>query len=479
MKATGPNRVGRPAATLRPWSRLSLGLVAAVVGGVLTTGLHPSGAAERSAGVEPGEIVHPGDAPAVPAPDTLVLTGAIPTTRSPRTAGTPGGACPAAALDQIRHVFRWHMDFPRDLRPGDTFRAILLRPRSRSGVAGSDGYPSDGIRVLGAEIGTRGRTTRAVWYRSPGGSQRGYFEPDGTPVGAGRIPTPDGFRLTSRFNWGRFHPIYRERRPHLGVDYAVPRGEVVRAVASGTVSRVGRIAGLGLVVQIKHDAHRSTRYAHLSSVETGIVVGRSVAAGEALGSAGSTGIATGPHLHFELLLDGQQRDPLAQTRRQGASHMAPASDLPSFSAQRDRVVELLATSTPPDPTSDAVLVSRGRRPAPAYTGAGMMLAWVRRSGPLPASHRRGVARWPLPAGEEIEPAAPAGTTEARSRGDRIPAAGDASQRDEGAVQPHCALGKAADLADPALPYVITSVAGTGARDAGVPVWGDLQTRSGG
>jgi murein DD-endopeptidase MepM/ murein hydrolase activator NlpD len=359
--------------------------------------------------------------------------------RSAAGGGTASGtSCPSPIVAEIRHVFRWHMNFPHDLQPGNTFRAVVAVPRPQEVGEGAPG--ASDLTVLGAEIQARGHTTRAVRYRSPAGGRGGYFEPDGTPVGATRIPTPDGFRMTSRFNWGRFHPVRKEQRPHLGVDYALPYGETVRAVAPGTVSSVGRVAGLGLVVEVRHDARRSTRYAHLSSVEEGISAGRSVQEGDALGRAGATGIATAPHLHFELLLDGHQQDPFLQERRGASRRSGAPADLAAFADQRDRILHVLESGSPVDPAG-ARFATRSARPD-GIPGAGVEAVLVRVAGSVshPETERRGVARWPpSPAGDA--PSASGFRPNGAGAEARATSPGDAPRR---APEPVCSLSGTVD-----------------------------------
>lgn len=423
-----------------PGWRLALAGVVGLMGSALTMGLGPwtpeVPGIEEASSAGSSETRDAGEA--VPA-DTLVLVGEM---ASPSAAGeaTSGTSCPSPIVAEIRHVFRWHMNFPQDLRPGDTFRAVVAVPRPSA--AREDGPGASDLTVLGAEIQARGRTTRAVRYRSPAGGGGSYFKPDGTPVGATRIPTPDGFRMTSRFDWGRFHPVRKEQRPHLGVDYALPHGETVRAVAPGTVSSVGRIAGLGLVVEVRHDARRSTRYAHLSRVEEGIAVGRSVQEGDALGRAGATGIATAPHLHFELLLDGRQQDPLLQERWGSSRRYAPPADLAAFASQRDRILEVLESGNPVDPSGARFATASSRPDGIPGTGVEAVLVRVRASVAHPEPERRSVARWPPPP-EGDTPSAGAYRTSAAEPAARGTGHG-ADRRRAPAADPVCSLSGTVD-----------------------------------
>lgn len=182
----------------------------------------------------------------------------------------------------------WDLDFFSDLRAGDTFKVIFEEHQR------DDGEPVQYGRVLAAEIVNKGKVLQVL------------------------LPTQDqGFlyplrftRISSVFTTARFHPILKRRRPHNGVDFAAPRGTLVRAVADGKVIYAGRKGGFGRLVRIDHPGPYRTEYAHLHRIAKGIRVGKRVERGQKIGRVGSTGLATGPHLHFGLLKYGRYVNPL-------------------------------------------------------------------------------------------------------------------------------------------------------------------------
>lgn len=182
----------------------------------------------------------------------------------------------------------WDLDFFSDLRAGDIFKVIFEEYQRE------DGEPVQYGRVLAAEIVNRGKVLQVL------------------------LPTHDqGFlyplrytRISSVFTTARFHPILKRHRPHNGVDFAAPRGTLVRAVADGTVTYAGREGGFGRLIRIDHADGYRTEYAHLDSLATGIRRGQRVKRGQKIGRVGSTGLATGPHLHFGLIKNGRYVNPL-------------------------------------------------------------------------------------------------------------------------------------------------------------------------
>lgn len=164
------------------------------------------------------------------------------------------------------------------------------------------------IRVLGAELASSGRLHTAFYFERAG--RPGYFDPLGaavhSDVWAGPLAT---LRVSSPFGGRRMHPILRRVLPHTGVDYAAPAGEPVRATADGIVAAAGSRGGYGLLVELSHPNGYGTRYAHLQRIAPGIAPARLVRQGEVVGYVGMTGLATGPHLHYEVRRRGQPVDP--------------------------------------------------------------------------------------------------------------------------------------------------------------------------
>ncbi|MEA1890038.1 MAG: M23 family metallopeptidase, partial [Pseudomonadota bacterium] len=162
-----------------------------------------------------------------------------------------------------------------------------------------------------------GKTYRAIALRDDGGTLR-YYSPDGRSMQKTFLRTPVKFsRISSRFTKARFHPVLKRTRAHKGVDYAASRGTPIRATASGRIIHAGRKGGYGNALIISHGSTYSTLYAHMSSFSRGIKKGSKVKQGQIIGRVGSTGLASGPHLHYEFRVNGKHVNPL--TFRQPAS----------------------------------------------------------------------------------------------------------------------------------------------------------------
>lgn len=223
-------------------------------------------------------------------------------------AATDTAGIPDPIAVQMADVFAGEVDFHRDVHKGDTFSIVY-----ESLMADGEPVPwNDGAgRVLAAEFVSGGQAHHAVWYADATG-KGAYFDLNGKSKQAAFLASPLEFsRVSSGFSM-RFHPILQTWRQHLGTDYAAPTGTSVRSVGEGTVSFAGWQNGYGNVVQVEHAKDRVTVYAHLSRLM--VRQGQRVAQGQRLGLVGSTGWATGPHLHFEFRVNGVHRDPLAMAR---------------------------------------------------------------------------------------------------------------------------------------------------------------------
>jgi murein DD-endopeptidase MepM/ murein hydrolase activator NlpD len=206
-------------------------------------------------------------------------------------------------LDFAR-IFGWDIDFALDLRPGDRF-TLVYEEKYWLGQKVADG------EILAAEFVNRGKRYRAIGYRQADGAVH-YYTPEGKSLRRAFLRTPLSFsRVSSTFANTRYHPILRIRRAHKGVDYAAPSGTPVHATANGRIESLGRNGGYGNTVVIRHEGAYSTLYAHLSRVRDDLKVGRYVEQGDTIGYVGQTGLATGPHLHYEFRVNGIHHDPLA------------------------------------------------------------------------------------------------------------------------------------------------------------------------
>ena len=211
--------------------------------------------------------------------------------------------------DQIVHQFvdvlEWDVDFARDLRKGDSFSLLYEELHIDDRRVGTGDVLALEFRSVGAE-----EPVRAFRYTDSNGDTD-YFTPDGRSLRRAFMRNPLRFtRISSRFSKSRLHPVLRVRRPHRGVDYAAPRGTAVRATGNGRVSFTGRKGGYGKTVLITHGNAHTTLYAHLSRYAKGVRKGTRVQQGQVIGYVGSTGVSTGPHLHYEFRVNGVHRDPL-------------------------------------------------------------------------------------------------------------------------------------------------------------------------
>lgn len=220
--------------------------------------------------------------------DSLVAAG--------RRAGLSQGTTLALA-----DIFAWDIDFALDLRRGDRFH-VVYEAYYRDGQHVRDGD------VVAAEFVNGGRAYRALRYTSPDG-ETDYFAPDGTSVRRAFLRAPvDKVRITSGFG-PRRHPKLHTMRDHNGVDYGAPTGTPVRATGDGRIVRHGWRGGYGRTVVIQHGERYSTLYAHMARFHPERAVGSRVSQGDVIGYVGQSGLATGPHLHYEFLIDGIHRNP--------------------------------------------------------------------------------------------------------------------------------------------------------------------------
>jgi murein DD-endopeptidase MepM/ murein hydrolase activator NlpD len=244
----------------------------------------------------------------------------------------------------LADVFAWKVDFTRDMRRGDAFRVAIEREVRPDGTVRSR-------RFLAIELRNRGRVLSAIPYTRPGG-RREYFDVDGEALRGVFLRYPVPYRITSGFSNRRYHPILKQYRRHPGIDYGAPHGTAVKATASGTVTRSGTWGTFGRIVEIRHTHGIQTRYAHLSSIAAGVRVGVTVEQGQVIGRVGSTGLATGPHLHYEFLQRGGHRNPATMDLPSAPS--LEAQHIEAFRVERDAALAELAGVDLPPPASDEV-----------------------------------------------------------------------------------------------------------------------------
>jgi hypothetical protein len=206
------------------------------------------------------------------------------------------------ALD---NVFQWQIDFSRQIQPGDYYRFAVERK------VRPDGSTHSSV-IIAAELVNKGRSFHGIWFDPEGDGRGSYYDREGKSLRALFLKKPLEFRrISSVFSNGRFHPILRTWRAHRGVDYAAATGTPVHATADGRITVRGVSGGYGNLVEIRHSNGFTTRYGHLSRFSSGLRVGSPVRQNEIIGYVGSTGLATGPHLHYEMLRGGQHVDPLS------------------------------------------------------------------------------------------------------------------------------------------------------------------------
>ncbi|WP_223437658.1 MULTISPECIES: peptidoglycan DD-metalloendopeptidase family protein [unclassified Pseudomonas] len=202
-------------------------------------------------------------------------------------------------------VFGYDVDFAQDIRQGDEFD-VIYEQKVVNGKAVGNGP------ILSARFTNRGKTYTAVRYTNKQGNSS-YYTADGNSMRKAFIRTPVDFaRISSKFSMGRKHPILNKIRAHKGVDYAAPRGTPIKAAGDGKVLLAGRRGGYGNTVIIQHGNTYRTLYGHMQGFAKGVQTGSSVKQGQVIGYIGTTGLSTGPHLHYEFQVNGVHVDPLGQ-----------------------------------------------------------------------------------------------------------------------------------------------------------------------
>ncbi|WP_428550621.1 OapA family protein [Pseudomonas edaphica] len=202
-------------------------------------------------------------------------------------------------------VFGYDIDFAQDIRQGDEFDVIYEQKVANGKVVGTGA-------ILSARFTNRGKTYTAVRYTNKQGNTS-YYTADGNSMRKAFIRTPVDFaRISSRFSMGRKHPILNKIRAHKGVDYAAPRGTPIKAAGDGKVLLAGRRGGYGNTVIIQHGNTYRTLYGHMQGFAKGVSTGSNVKQGQVIGYIGTTGLSTGPHLHYEFQVNGVHVDPLGQ-----------------------------------------------------------------------------------------------------------------------------------------------------------------------
>ena len=214
-----------------------------------------------------------------------------------------GVGVPDPVTAEMIHAFSYEIDFQRDLHPGDRFSLVYEQ------IRGPDGAVIDTGALVHARLVVAGKEHSLYRHVDDDGTVD-YYGADGTSVRTALLRTPvSGARLSSGYGMRR-HPVLRYSRMHRGIDFAAPIGTPVYAAGDGRIEVLGRNSGYGNYIRIGHKGGYATAYAHLSRFARELKRGSTVKQGEVIGYVGNTGLSTGPHLHYEILVDGQQVDPL-------------------------------------------------------------------------------------------------------------------------------------------------------------------------
>jgi murein DD-endopeptidase MepM/ murein hydrolase activator NlpD len=223
--------------------------------------------------------------------------------RSSLFGATDAAGIPDSVATQMAEILSSEIDFHKDLRRGDRFR-VVYETFTHEGT-----YVRSG-KVLALEFVNAGKPYEAVWYDGEPGQPGGYYDLSGKSMRKGFLRNPLEFtRVTSGFSM-RFHPILKTWRAHKGVDFGAPTGTPIRTTADGVVDFIGVQNGYGNIVVVRHFGEYTTAYGHMSRFGEGLKKGDKVSQGQLIGYVGSTGYATGPHLHYEFRIAGEQVDPM-------------------------------------------------------------------------------------------------------------------------------------------------------------------------
>ncbi|MEO5580341.1 MAG: M23 family metallopeptidase [Gemmatimonadaceae bacterium] len=265
--------------------------------------------------------------------DTVAVTGTIESSLSSALTDAGGTTLSRSARAELAFsladIFEYRVDMSRDLQVGDKFSVLVERLQKPNGAIIVN-------KILGARLALSGSEIEAIRFssREAGGD---YFDGSGKSLRASFLRTPVAFRRISSIFGRRRHPVLGVWRRHTGTDYAAAMGTPVRSVGDGVVVFAGRKAGYGNVIDIRHRNGFVSRYGHLRSFSKGTRRGARVGIGKTIGSVGMSGMATGPHLHFEILVNGVQRDPRIALRMKGGEPI-PTRERNVFQQLRSRTM---------------------------------------------------------------------------------------------------------------------------------------------
>ncbi len=244
----------------------------------------------------------------------------------------------------LADVYAWEIDFTRDIRPGDRFQVVFER------LVSEDGEVRFG-RVLASDLTIAGKSLTAFRFTPSRSRSALYFDTDGGSLRRAFLRTPVEFRrISSNFANARYHPVLGRVRRHEGTDYAARPGTPVMAAGDGVVLRSGWVGGYGNLIELRHLNGITTRYGHLRGFARKLRRGVRVEQGQVIGYVGATGLASGPHLHYEFRINGVAKD--SRRVKIGGGAPVPAVDRQAFEQERDRLLAILRQPTgvaaPPD-----------------------------------------------------------------------------------------------------------------------------------
>ncbi len=271
--------------------------------------------------------------------DTLAIAGVIHSSLYNALNESGVGVLPPSARHQLAwslaDIFEYKVDMSRDLHQGDKFHLLVERLQKPNGAIIVN-------KILGARLALSNahNPLEAIHFDTPGSSTGQFYDASGMSLRAAFLRAPLTFRRISSVFGARKHPIFGEWRNHTGTDYAAAEGTPVRAIGDGVVIFAGRKGGYGNMIDIRHRNGMVSRYGHMRNFATGIRPGSRVTMGTTIGYVGMTGWATGPHLHFEIRVDGVAHDPRLALQSRGGEPI-PAGERPLFEKMRNQTLASL------------------------------------------------------------------------------------------------------------------------------------------
>lgn len=271
--------------------------------------------------------------------DTLTVSGTIQSSLFSALDKSGDGSLPRSARAELAFsladIFEYRVDMSKDLQVGDKFHILVERLQKPNGSIIIN-------KILGAKLALSGNEIEAIRFDSRAASGQ-YFDGSGKSLRASFLRAPVTFRRISSMFGGRRHPVLGIWRRHKGTDYAAAMGTPVRAIGDGVVIFAGRKGGYGNVIDVRHRNGFVSRYGHLRNFAKGIHRGSRVTIGSTIGAVGRSGLATGPHLHFEVLVNGVQRDPKIALQMKGGEPI-PSSEKGIFQALRNQTLASFSTA---------------------------------------------------------------------------------------------------------------------------------------